>query len=125
MIFGIFDGPHADHEAVLKEARRYGDHLVAVVAQDHIVEQIFGFLPTVNFAERFEKLKTEDGVDEVVIGDADMTAWRIVKQYEPDVVVFSAHQKLLEEDLRASLHRLVKKPRVEALLSSEIISPRR
>ncbi len=124
MIFGIFDGSHTDHAAVLKEARRYGDHLVAVVAQDHIVESILGFLPTVNFAERFERLKTEDGVDEVVIGDADMTAWRIVKHYRPDVVVFSAHQKLLEEDVRESLHRFQKKPRIETLLSSEIISPR-
>lgn len=124
MIFGIFDGRHADHEAVLKETRRYGDHVMAVVAQDHIVQHLLGFLPTANFVERFDKLKTEDAVGEVIIGDADLSAWRIVKQHEPDVVVFSAHQKLLREDLEASLKRLSKKPRIETLLSSEIISPR-
>ncbi|MBI4133188.1 adenylyltransferase/cytidyltransferase family protein [Candidatus Uhrbacteria bacterium] len=106
MVFGIFDGLHAHHRAMLEEACAYGDHLAVVVPQDHIVEHITGKLPEINLAARFDELKAYDKVDEVIIGDAEMAAWRVVKRFQPDVVCFAPDQELLLRDLEMHKNEL-------------------
>lgn len=98
MIFGVFDGLHGGHKALLKEAKKYGDYLIVVVAQNHIVEHLKGHAPKFDIAERMVHLQQEDGVDEVVIGDAKLGTWDIARQYRPDVIVFGYDQELLKED---------------------------
>ena len=99
MIFGIFDGIHRGHRDFFRAAKEYGDYLMAVVAQDHIVEHIYGKLPTVNFADRFAHLETEDEVNQILIGEPIPSIADLVKRFGPDAVVFSALQELLHEDL--------------------------
>ena len=119
MIFGIFDGTHQAHEKLLHEARAEGDYLIVAVAQDHIVEHLYGRLPLVNFTERFEELKKMDGVDEVVIGSGGPSLGKLIVRYAPDVVVFAANQKLLKEDLVRELPRLGRRPIIRDLEYSE------
>jgi FAD synthetase len=76
-----------------------GDYLVVAVAQDHIVRHLKGHEPQLSIADRFEHLQNEDGVDEVVIGDADLSVYEVVKQHKPDVVALGYDQMLLKEDL--------------------------
>ncbi len=99
MVFGVFDGIHAGHRAFFKEAKALGDYLIAVVAPDHIVEHLKGKLPAVDIGWRLEALKTEDNVDEVVMGDEELGTWEIVKKYRPAVVALGYDQKLLKKDL--------------------------
>lgn len=80
IVFGVFDGVHDGHRAMFKEAKSHGDYLIAVLAQDHIVEHLKGYLPEVNLSERMEHLQKEDLVDEVVIGDPELGTWEIVKK---------------------------------------------
>ena len=119
MIFGVFDGAHASHEKLFHEARIEGDYLIAVVAQDHIVNHLYGSLPRVNFTERFEELKKMDAVDEVVIGSNGPSLIGLVRRYAPDVVVFAANQKLLKEDFMRELPRLGRRPIIRDLENSE------
>lgn len=106
MVFGTFDGLHDGHKKFFKEARKYGDYLVAVVAQDHIVEHIKGELPEINFIKRFEHLKTVDEVDEVIIGDAELSLWHVVDKHRPDVVAFGHDQDVLKIELENQISNL-------------------
>ncbi len=124
MLFGIFDGPHESHADVLTEAKRLGDSLIVVVAQDHVVRHITGQEPANNLAERFEHLQADDGVSRVVIGDIDTTAWRIVKQHQPDVVAFTANQEALRRELTHDIDRLGKRPEIKMLHHREFITER-
>jgi FAD synthetase len=99
MVFGVFDGVHEGHRHFLKEAKALGDYLVVAVAQDHIVRHLKGHEPQLSIADRFEHLQNEDGVNEVVIGDADLSVYEVVKQHRPDVVALGYDQMLLKEDL--------------------------
>lgn len=102
MVFGVFDGVHEGHRHFFREAKKLGDYLIAVVAQDHIVRHIKSREPQLNLAERFAHLKEEDGVDEVVIGDADLSVYEVVKQQRPDVIALGYDQSLLKEDLESN-----------------------
>jgi len=119
MVFGVFDGVHEGHRAMLKEARTYGDYLIAVVAQDHIVEHLKGHLPGINFAERFEHLEKEDSVDRVAIGDAELAVWNVVNKYEPDVIALGYDQSEIKEDLENNQSNFKKKPEIVVLKSFE------
>jgi FAD synthetase len=99
MVFGVFDGVHEGHRHFLKEAKSLGDYLIVAVTQNHIVEHLKGHAPTLDLSERFEHLRREDAVDEIVIGDAELSTYEVVKQHRPDVIALGYDQKLLKEDL--------------------------
>lgn len=99
MIFGVFDGIHKGHRDFFREAKTYGDYLIAVVAQDHIAEHLYGKPPTVNFADRFAHLEREDEVNQIVIGEPTTSITNLVKRHHPDAVVLSDRQNLILEDL--------------------------
>ncbi len=108
MVFGVFDGVHAGHRAFFKEAKSYGDYLIAVVAPDHVVEHLKGKLPSIDIGWRLERLKEEDNVDEVVMGDEELSSWDIIKKYRPAVIALGYDQKMLKKDLQSPLPKIVK-----------------
>lgn len=99
LVFGVFDGVHDGHKAFFREAKKHGGYLIAAIAQDHIVEYLKGRLPSVNLADRIAALQAEDGVDEVVIGDAEIGTYDVVKKYRPDVISLGYDQEELKKDL--------------------------
>lgn len=103
MVFGTFDGVHEGHRAFFKEAKQYGDHLIAVLAQDEIVLRLKGKKPVRDIAARLAELRAEDGVDEAAIGDGELGAWRIVAQHRPDVIALGYDQRSLKENLEAHI----------------------
>ena len=119
MVFGTFDGIHEGHRAMLKEAKALGDYLIAVVAQDHIVEHLKGHAPRINLAERFAHLEAEDAVDEVVIGDAKLSGWGAVKKYKPDVIAVGYDQYALKKDLEKHIGEFDPKPEIKTLAAFE------
>lgn len=119
MVFGTFDGLHEGHRAMLKEAKTYGEYLIVAVAQNHIVQHIKGHLPRLDLAERMDHLKTEDSVDEVVIGDKDLGVWEVVKKYQPNVIGIGYDQNILKQSIEKFLNKLEYKPQIVALKSFE------
>ena len=119
MVFGTFDGIHRGHREFLKDAKVMGDYLVAVVAQDHVVEKLKGHLPKINLEERSRLLSEEDNVDQVVIGDAEIETWRVVREHRPEVVALGYDQTQLAESLLAHLDEFDWHPEVKVMKSFE------
>lgn len=115
MVFGVFDGLHEGHKAMLKEAKFLGDYLIVVVAQNHIIEHLKGQQPKVDLRDRFARLQAEDGVDEVVIGDAELSIWETVKKHRPEVIAIGYDQKLLKEDLEKHFSDIGYQPQIKVL----------
>src|SRR5687768_15036318 len=120
MVFGVFDGFHEGHEVFLTEAKKLGDYLIAVVAQDHLVRHLIGTSARGNLSDRFEELQKSDGVDEVVIGDFELATWKTVERYHPDVVAFGKDQTTLAEDMRDHMSKLSYHPSLVTLNSFEV-----
>jgi FAD synthetase len=104
MVFGVFDGVHEGHRHFLREARALGDYLVVVIAQDHIVEHLKGHAPKLDMSERFLHLRNEDNVDEIIIGDHELSTWEVVKTHQPDIIAIGYDQRPLKEDLERHHH---------------------
>lgn len=119
MVFGVFDGIHEGHRTMLKEAKSLGDYLIVVVAQNHIVEHLKGHQPKIDLAQRFAHLQEVDGVDEVIIGDAEISTWQVVKKHRPDIIGIGYDQKLLKEDLEKHLPELGYTPEIKMLNAYE------
>lgn len=100
LVFGTFDGLHDGHRFFLRESRKLGERLVAIVAQDTIVEQIKGYLPVFPLQERIQLLLDHAVVDDALEGDTKLGTWSTVTKVKPDVIAVGYDQKHLEKTLR-------------------------
>lgn len=119
MVFGTFDGMHDGHRAFLKEARSQGGYLIAVVPPNHIVELLKGRQPKLDLAIRFEHLKKIDGVDEVIVGDAELGSWNVIEEHQPDVIAIGYDQTALKDSIEAYLKRTNQKIEIKIMRSYE------
>ena len=101
MCFGTFDLLHLGHLHYLKQARKHGNYLIAVVARDRTKQQQ-GRKPIFNERERLELLRSLKLVDEVVLGNhGDFL--KIVHQRKPDVICLGYDHTINERELRRKL----------------------
>ena len=102
MVFGTFDIVHAGHLHMFREAKEYGDRLIAVVARDINVEKVKNLGPLHNENERLYFLQNIKLVDEVVLGD-EKDVYKVIKEIKPDVIALGYDQKVyvdrLEEEI--------------------------
>lgn len=101
MIFGVFDGVHEGHRYFFQEAKKLGDYLVVVVAQDHVVEQLKKRATKASLVERAKGLEQERIIDEVVAGDDELGVWNVVKKYRPEIIALGYDQHGLKENLES------------------------
>jgi cytidyltransferase-like protein len=59
LVFGTFDGIHDSHRYFLREAKKHGDKLAAVISQDATVQNLKGRLPENPLPRRLEELVKE------------------------------------------------------------------
>jgi len=90
---GVFDILHAGHILTLKEAKRHGDLLVAVVATDSRVEQVKKRKPIHDAEYRREMVGALKPVDLAIVGGADMM--ETLKRVSPNIVAFGYDQSPL------------------------------
>jgi FAD synthetase len=103
LIFGVFDGIHEGHLSFINNAKKVGDHLVAIVARDSIVKGLKGELPKYNEVERIEALLKIPEIDRVLLGDLELSTYNILKEVKPDVVFLGYDQNVLYEDLKKKI----------------------
>ena len=98
MIFGTFDIIHGGHIHMFKQAREYGNKLIAVVARDINVERIKDYGALHNEKERLDFLKHIDLIDEVILGDKT-DAYKKIGEIKPDVIALGYDQKVYVDKL--------------------------
>lgn len=105
LVFGTFDGIHKGHEALFKQARKYGDYLTVVVARDSTVQKVKNHLPKYNENERLKALKKCDLVDEARLGN-EGDPYKIIKEIKPDIICLGYDQNSFTEKLEEKLKEM-------------------
>ncbi|MBS3116949.1 adenylyltransferase/cytidyltransferase family protein [Candidatus Woesearchaeota archaeon] len=103
MCFGTFDLLHLGHIHYFKQAKKYGDYLLVVIARDSTKEQqqkeaIF------TEKERQELISQLRLVDEVVLGDPQ-DHLKIIEEKKPDVICLGYDHPIKEEELAKELQK--------------------
>jgi FAD synthetase len=114
VIFGVFDGIHEGHLYLIKEAKKQGNRLVAIVARDEIVKELKGRVPKKNEVERINALLLVADVDLVLLGDPELETYNTLKEVSPSVVFIGYDQKALFD----SINKMMKKgslPKMEVI----------
>lgn len=99
MVFGTFDILHPGHEYVLKQARKYGDYLVAVAARDANVRRIKGRAPANDEKTRVRNLKKLGLADKARLGYV-RDPYKVINEEKPDVIALGYDQKKFVEGLK-------------------------
>lgn len=118
LIFGVFDGVHDGHLSFIYEARKHGDHLVAIVARDSMVEKMKGKLPKYNEVERIKNLLETPEIDRVLLGDVEMSTYNILKEVNPDIVFLGYDQQFLYDDLEKKIKEGYLNKEIELILGT-------
>ncbi|MEK7542084.1 MAG: adenylyltransferase/cytidyltransferase family protein [Patescibacteria group bacterium] len=100
VVFGIFDGIHDGHRDFFRQAKEYGDELVAIVGRDEICMQLKNKKPRYSENERVELVAKEELVDKAVLGDSKLSTYSVLVQLQPDVICLGYDQDKLQEDLK-------------------------
>lgn len=98
MVFGTFDIVHLGHIALFHEAKKYGDHLIVVVARDRRVRGIKGAEPIFSEKERVLFLQELSVVDRVLLGDKS-DVYKVIKNTKPDTILLGYDQHMFTKDL--------------------------
>ena len=89
MVGGVFNVVHPGHIYFLKEAKKYGDYLIVVVASDKTAGKKSIYPARV----RKGLVESLDFVDKVVIGsESDKT--EVIRKEKPDVIVLGYDQNM-------------------------------
>ena len=103
MVFGTFDIFHPGHKNFLRQAKKRGDYLTAVIARDKTVLKVKKSLPRNNENSRLSAIKKSSFADEAVLGNLG-DKYKIIKKNKPDVICLGYDQKFfinkLEEKLK-------------------------
>lgn len=92
LIFGTFDGLHAGHEMMLREARMRCDSIIAAVPEDELVQHFKGHAPVKPFAERARDLLQSGLVEEVLASDREPGTYSVVTTVKPDAILLGYDQ---------------------------------
>ncbi|MFH1306382.1 MAG: adenylyltransferase/cytidyltransferase family protein [Candidatus Micrarchaeota archaeon] len=91
---GVFDIIHPGHIFTLKEARKYGDILIAVIATDETVKKAKKREPLHPANERCELVNSIKYVDLAIVG---ASKWQdSLHRVSPNIVVFGYDQKEMD-----------------------------
>lgn len=98
MIFGTYDNLHPGHLDFFKQARQYGDELIAVIARDQNVKKFKGHYPRQKENERAKSVRECRLVDTVILGHF-YNPYKVIEDYRPDVICLGYDQDSYSEKL--------------------------
>ncbi|OGY36778.1 MAG: hypothetical protein A3E36_03755 [Candidatus Andersenbacteria bacterium RIFCSPHIGHO2_12_FULL_45_11b] len=108
LVFGTFDPLHAGHEYLFREAKKLGDRLIVVVAQDENIRREKHREPRMPQADRLHAVSAVACIDNAVLGDADPSEYALLKSLAFDCIALGYDQRPSNEDVRAILHAIGK-----------------
>ncbi len=135
IVFGTFDIFHPGHQDFFRQAKKFGDFLVVVVARDKNVRNIKGRYPKNSEGKRLDIIRKCKLVDRAVLGNENKTTkknykYKILSEEKPDVICLGYDQRVNEKELQKKLkeYRMDKvkvvrlKPYKENVYKSSLLS---
>jgi FAD synthetase len=114
LVGGTFNLLHPGHLFFLEKAKKLGDYLVVVIANDKTVLRNKGFL-LMKAESRKKVLESLRMVDKVVIGD-EKDFMKVVRKVRPDIIALGYDQGL-DGDLRNRIEKSGTKCRIVRIRS--------
>lgn len=102
-IFGVFDGIHDGHLSFINDAKKVGNHLVAIVARDNVVKGLKNKLPKYSEVDRVNALLKISDIDLVLLGDPKIGTYNILREVKPDIVFLGYDQEALYKNLKEAI----------------------
>jgi FAD synthetase len=99
MVFGTFDILHLGHISLFRQARKFGDYLIAVVGRDSTVENLKKTKPIHTENERLSLLREIKLIDQTVLGDKKQF-YNVVINLKPDIIALGYDQTFFVDDLK-------------------------
>jgi len=85
VVFGNFYSVHDGRRDFFRQAREYGDELILIVGRDRPARSLKSKAPRYSEGERIELVGPEPGVGDVVLGDEEISSYR-VRESNPDAM---------------------------------------
>lgn len=105
MVFGTFDIFHPGHRSFLKQAKKYGDYLIIIVARDETVVRVKEQGTINNERKRLSIVRKSELADKVVLGGLG-DKYEVIKKYKPDIICLGYDQKYFIDKLKYKLEEL-------------------
>jgi len=105
MVFGTFDIFHKGHIDFLKQAKKFGDYLIVVVARDATVKKVKGQLPQNKEGSRARIIASNSLAERVTLGGLK-SKYSIIRKYKPEVICLGYDQKFFIDNLREELKKI-------------------
>jgi cytidyltransferase-like protein len=99
IIFGTFDYVHEGHLHFIRQAKKQGERLVAIVARDEVALKIKTKKPINDELERFNKVLNIEDIDLVFLGDREQGVYNTLKEINPDMIFLGYDQGDLHNDI--------------------------
>ena len=80
IVFGTFDILHAGHLDFFRQAKKYGDYLVVVVARDKTIKKLKKRPPMFKEKQRLAEIRKVELADEVILGHLNKYYQAIINQ---------------------------------------------
>ncbi len=102
MVFGTFDIFHPGHKNFLKQAKKCGDYLIAVIARDKTVKDVKKRKVINNEKERQKTVQESQLADKVILGSLG-DKYEVIKKNKPEVICLGYDQKFFINKLGEKL----------------------
>jgi FAD synthetase len=99
MCFGTFDNFHPGHLSYLKQAKKFGDYLIVIIARDKNVLELKKKLPSQTEKIRLAGVKKTGLADKAVLGGLK-NKFTVLKKYKPEIICLGYDQIVNEEALK-------------------------
>lgn len=115
MVFGTFDGFHPGHLNFFKQAKKFGDYLIIVVARDINVKKFKGRLPKFGERKRLAEVREEikrlrdqeikRSRNRVILGSLK-DPMAMIRKFKPEVICLGYDQKSFDAKLKKQFQKI-------------------
>lgn len=109
--FGTFDLLHPGHKHFLRQAKKYGDYLIVIIARDRTVKTVKGKLPYHGEKQRQKRVLSLNLADKVALGDLT-DKYKAIKKYRPDIIGLGYDQKYFVDELKSLMEKIKLKTKI-------------
>ena len=99
VIFGVFDDVHEGHRDFIRQAKKQGDKLVAIVARDETVKRLKNKIPIYDENKRLSMISEVENIDLAFLGDREQGVYHVLKGINPGVIFLGYDQMDLYNDI--------------------------